>query len=115
MTSAQIRASCCKQTSDVVQRESCPRASPPMLTYLYDGRVSLAARMGTGACTGYALLGSVETFCASVLDQDRTLIVTATIFTLTLALLVFRQIRCQVLTNICASADRLRKECRRHG
>jgi hypothetical protein len=29
--------------------------------------------------------------------------------------MVFRQIRCQVLTNICASADRLRKECRRPG
>jgi hypothetical protein len=42
-----------------------------LLTYLYDGRASLAARMGTGACTGYALLGSVETFCASVLDKDR--------------------------------------------
>jgi hypothetical protein len=41
--------------------------------------------------------------------------VTAINFTLTLALLVFRQIRYQVLTNICASADRLRKECRRPG
>jgi len=86
-----------------------------LLTYLYDGRVSLAARMGTGACTGYALLGSVETFYASVLHQDRVLILTATIFTLASALLVFRQIRCQVLTNICASADRLRESCRRPG
>src|ERR1700751_3851098 len=86
-----------------------------LLTYLYDRRASLAARMGTGACTGFALLGSVETFCASVLHQDRALIVTATVFTLALALLVFRQIRCQVLTNICVSADQLHKACRRPG
>jgi hypothetical protein len=86
-----------------------------LLTYLYDRQASLAARLGTGACTGYALLGSVETFCASVLRQDRALVVTATIFTLALALLVLRQIRCQVLTNICESADQLRKACRRPG
>jgi hypothetical protein len=84
-----------------------------LLTYLYDGRASLAARMGAGACTGYALLGSVETFCASALCKDRALILTATIFILTLALPVFRQIRCQVLADICASADRLREVCRR--
>src|ERR1700757_4574893 len=84
-----------------------------LLTYLYDRRASLAARMGTGACTGYALLGSVQTFCASVLRQDRALIVTATVFTLALSLLVFRRIRCQALTSICASADQLRKACRR--
>ena len=86
-----------------------------LLTYLYDRRASLAVRMGTGACTGYALLGSVGTFCASVWQQDRALVVTTTVFTLALALLVFRQIRCQVLTNICASVDKLRKACRRPG
>src|ERR1700751_4944550 len=86
-----------------------------LLTYLYDRQASLAARLGTGACAGYALLGSVETFCASVLPQGPTLIVTATVFPLALALLILRQIRCQVLTNICESADQLRKACRRPG
>ena len=86
-----------------------------LLTYLYDRRASLAVRMGTGACTGYALLGSVGTLCASIWQLDRALVVTTTVFILVLALLVFRQIRCQVLTNICASADKLRKACRRPG
>src|SRR6266852_1191334 len=84
-----------------------------LLTYLYDRRASLAVRMG--ACTGYALLGSVGTLCASIWQLDRALVVTTTVFILVLALLVFRQIRCQVLTNICASADKLRKACRRPG
>ena len=86
-----------------------------LLTYLYDRRASLAVRMGAGACTGYALLGSVGTLCASIWQLDRALVVTTTVFILVLALLVFRQIRCQVLTNICASADKLRKACRRPG
>jgi len=43
------------------------------------------------------------------------LVVTAIVFSLALALLVSRQIRCQVLTNICVSADKLRKVCRRPG
>ncbi len=86
-----------------------------LLTYLYDRGASLAVRMGTGACTGYALLGSVGTLCASIWQLDRALVVTTTVFILVLALLVFRQIRCQVLTNICASADKLRKACRRPG
>src|SRR6516225_11291050 len=86
-----------------------------LLTYLYDRRASLAARVGTGACTGYALFGSVDAFCASVLHQDRALLVTASVFTLALAVLISRQVRCQVLTNISASADQLRKACRRPG
>ena len=86
-----------------------------LLTYLYDRRASLAVRMGTGACTGYALLGTVGTFCASVWQLDRALVVSTTVFILVLALLFFRQIRCHVLTNICASADKLRKACRRPG
>lgn len=86
-----------------------------LLTYLYDRRASSGMRMGTGACTGYALLGSVGTFCASVWQLDRALVVTTTVFIFTFFLLVFRQIRCQVLTDICASADRLRKACLRPG
>ncbi len=86
-----------------------------LLTYLYDRRASLAARMGTGACTGYALLGSVETFCTSVLHENRALIVTATVFILAFALLAIRQIRCQVLTDICATENQLRKAYRRPG
>ena len=86
-----------------------------LLTYLYDRRASLAARVGTGACTGYALFGSVDALCASVLHQDRALLVTASVFTLALAVLVSRQIRCQVLTDVCASVDQLRKACRRPG
>src|ERR1700746_292758 len=86
-----------------------------LLTYLYDHRASLAVRIGAGACTGYALLGSVGTFCASVWQLDRALVLTTTIFTLAFALLVFRQIRGQLLKNICASADKLHKACRRHG
>src|SRR5690242_3938768 len=86
-----------------------------LLTCLYDRQASLAARVGTGACTGYALLGSVETFCASVWSQDRALITTAIVFTLILALLASRQIRRRLLTNIYASADQLCKACRRPG
>src|SRR5262249_44894832 len=67
----------------------------------------------TGACTGYALLGSVGAFCASVWKQDR--VMTATVFILPFVLLVSRQIRWQVLTNLCVSADKLRKACRRPG
>jgi hypothetical protein len=84
-----------------------------LLTYLYDRRASLAVRMGTGACTGFALLGSLGTLCASVWQLDRALVVTTTIFALAFALLVFRQIRGQLLKNICASADKLHKACHR--
>jgi hypothetical protein len=86
-----------------------------LLTYLYDRRASSGMRMGTGACTGYALLGSVATFCASVWQLDRALVVTTTAFILTFILLVFRQIRCRVLTNICESMVSLRKACLRPG
>ena len=86
-----------------------------LLTYLYDRRASLVVRIGTGACTGYALLGSVGTFCASIWRLDRALVVTTTVFTLALALLVFRQVRCQMLTDICASTDKLRNAFRRPG
>ena len=60
-----------------------------LLTYLYDRRASSGMRMGTGACTGYALLGSVGTFCASVWQLDRALVVTTTVFIFTFFLLVF--------------------------
>lgn len=86
-----------------------------LLTYLYDRRASLAARMCTGACTGYALLGSVGTLCASVWQQERVLVVTVAVFTFALALLVFEQIRSDVLTDIYESKDRLCKACRRRG
>jgi hypothetical protein len=86
-----------------------------LLTYLYDRRASLGARMGTGACTGYALLGSVGTFFASVWQQDRTLVASATVLTFPLALLVFRQIRCRVFTSVCASAGKLHQAYRRRG
>src|SRR5512133_1416445 len=84
-----------------------------LLTYLYDGRASLLARMATGACTGFALLGSVATLCASVWQLDRALLIATNIFLLPLALLLFRQIRCHVLTDISVSANKVRQVYRR--
>src|SRR5438876_10552349 len=86
-----------------------------LLTYLYDCRASLLARMETGACTGFALLGSLATVCASVWQLDRALLVTTTVFILALALLLSRQIRCQVLADISGSADKLCQAYRRRG
>jgi hypothetical protein len=86
-----------------------------LLTYLYDFRASLLTRIGTGACTGFVLLGSLATVCASVWQLDRALLVTTTVFILALALLLFRQIRCQVLTDISISADKLCQVYRRRG
>jgi hypothetical protein len=86
-----------------------------LLTYLYDFRASLLTRIGTGACTGFVLFGSIATVCASVWQLDRALLATTTIFILALALLLFRQIRCQVLTDISGSADRLCQVYRRRG
>jgi len=87
--------------------------SGTLLTYLYDPRASLAARMGMGACTGYALFGTVETFFASVWQQDRALAVTTTFFILAFVLLGFRKISSQPLSRIRVSARKLRKACRR--
>src|SRR5262249_35469713 len=84
-----------------------------LLTYLYDSRASLQARIGTGACTGFALLGSLATLCATAWQLDRALLVTTTIFILALGLLLFRQIRCQVLTDISVSANKLCQAYRR--
>jgi hypothetical protein len=50
-----------------------------------------------------------------LLSREAALTGNAIVFNLALSLLVFRQIRSQVLTNICASADKLRKVCRRPG
>jgi hypothetical protein len=87
-----------------------------LLTYLYDRRASLPARMGTGACTGFALLGSLATLCSSVWQLDRALLVTTFVFIiLVLALLCFEQIRCQLLADICGSADKLHQAYRRRG
>jgi hypothetical protein len=86
-----------------------------LLTYLYDRRASLMARVGTGACTGFALLGSLGTICAFVWQLDRALLVTTTIFMLALALLLLSRIRCRVLTDLRASADKLRQAYRRRG
>jgi hypothetical protein len=87
--------------------------SGSLLTYLYDRRASVAARVGTGTCTGFALLGSLGTLCASVWQLDRALVVTATIFTLAFAILVCRQVRSQLLKDMCASVDKLLEACRR--
>jgi hypothetical protein len=86
-----------------------------LLTYLYDCRASLLARIGTGACTGFALLGSLATVFASVWRLDRALLVTTTIFILAVALLLFRQICCQALTDISVSANELCRGYRRRG
>jgi len=84
-----------------------------LLTYLYDFRASPLARIGTGACTGFALWGSFATLCTSVWQLDRALLVTTTVFILALALLLCGQIRCRVLTDISGSAGKLCQAYRR--
>lgn len=79
------------------------------LSYLYDQRACLATRVATGVCTGYVLLGSVASLCACFWGLDRcTLLAATATVSLPLALLFFRQVRAEALTEICLAAAKMR-------
>src|SRR6266446_8878420 len=74
-----------------------PILAGTLLTYLYDRNSPIAARLATGACTGYALFATLGFLLALLLGlQPFTLVLTEVALASPLALLARSAFRAQI-------------------
>src|SRR5437867_7049177 len=89
-----------------------PILAGTLLTYLYDRNAPFAARLATGACTGYALFATVGFLLALLLGlQPLTLVLTEVALASPLALLARPAFRSQVRREAAAAARAMTLSC----
>src|SRR6266478_6281834 len=89
-----------------------PILAGTLFTYLYDRNVPLAARLVTGACTGYALFATLGFLLALLFGlQPLTLVLTEMALASPLALLAKPALRSQVRREAAAAAGAITVTC----